>query len=146
MTTHQQLYITTDEAPTAARTRQQDESSPETLKLSLLKFIDKLWEGVVDRFKHNNNLADSTTCWSEAPAESIFSTWQFVIDHRASLTTLHTEALCRIIRDGPKPATKSAEILMSRAANNWDAQCGLRFTTRNWQAGFTSQIVEKLMK
>ena len=74
------------------------------------------------------------------------STWQFVIDHRPSLTTLHTEGLCRIIRDGPQPATEDVENLMSKASANWSAQCGLRFTTKEWRPGFTSKIVEKLMK
>ena len=74
MTKNQRLYINTNEDPSDACTRQQDDSaSVEVLGMSLLKFIDKLWEGVVESFKHNDT-TNSISCWytwSEAPAESI---------------------------------------------------------------------------
>ena len=89
---------------------------------------------------------DERTSWSEAPAESIFSTWQFVIDHRPSLTTKHVEDMCRVIRDGPKASSKEAEVLMELACKNSGASCGLRFITQNWQPGTTSKIVEKYLK
>ena len=131
------------EAPTLPRTRNEEsKASFENASATLNCYIISLWKGIHDRFKYMDLTGE--TCWSEAPAESVFSTWQYIIDHRPSLTVKHTESICRIIRDGPNPASSSAEILMQHASGKWKSEHGMRFTTQNWQPGFVSNIVEKL--
>lgn len=145
MTKHSHLYEITEE-PTNPRTRAEDNAaSVDVIIPAFYNFIDELWKGIQKRFKSMGDISGNTS-WSEAPAESVFSTWQFIIDHRQSLTVKHTEALCRIIRDGPQPATRAAEQLLAQASSHWGRDGNLRFTTKEWYPGVVSNIVQRLQK
>ena len=46
-------------------------------------YINKLWEGIEERPTHFDS--DSTTSWSEAPAERIFSILQTTVEHKNAI-------------------------------------------------------------
>jgi len=102
-------------------------------------FIEKFWDGVSDRMKFFD--LDGVLSWPEAPAKSMFSIWQHVVDHRFQLTNSHTEALVRLTLSGPKPGTKAACEFMEESSKSWPSSQGLKFTTNDWQKGSVSKLV-----
>ena len=123
-------------------TRRESRTNIESLVTMLNFFIDKLWEGITARFIHSDLEANS--CWSEAPAESIFSVYKLAITGRQSLTLSHITSLCRLITDGPNPGTVAAENLITKAAAKYQAYKGLNFQTKNWQMRFISKLISQL--
>ena len=99
--------------------------------------MDTLFDEIKTRFTHSD--LDGSTTWSEAPAESIFSVLKQTITGREYLTLDHASSICRIVVNGPKPATEEAEHLMERAADNYKSRFSrneLEFTTKYWQMRF----------
>ena len=43
-------------------------------------YVEALWKGVASRLKHFDG--DGSTCWSEAPAEGIFSILDYIVGTR----------------------------------------------------------------
>ena len=84
---------------------------------------------------------DGSTCWSEAPAEGIFSILAHIVEHRPSLTPRHLAKISRIVKEGPAPGTKKAEALTKKALRRWPSQHGRRFTTNSFMHGITSSTV-----
>lgn len=107
-------------------------------------YIGILWAEIADRFVQFD--LTGSTCWSEAPAESVFSTWGTILDHRQSLSVKHAEMLCRVVRDGPKTATRESEIFMTKISSKYKDGFGLRFATKDWQPGFISNVVQKIQE
>ena len=108
----------------------------------LKNYVDILFAEIADRMEHSDK--DGTTAWSEAPAESIFSVFKMVLQGRQSLSVGHTVALCRLVTNGPDPATVEAEELMKTAADEYPARNGLEFTTQSWQIRFISKLISQL--
>ena len=88
-------------------------------------FINEFWKQISIRLEYTNT-TDKSTSFSEAPAESFFSTWQFIVDHRPSLTIQHVIALCRIILEGPDAGTDVSHDLVKKAMEKWDSQSSWR--------------------
>ena len=110
-------------------------------------YIIKLFSEIQDRLNYCD--FGGTTAWSEAPAEGIFSIWKQVITGRESLKVVHTEALCRIMHDGPYPSTNAAEELMMSASTKWPAEKGtatttVEFTTKDWRVRFVQKVISQL--
>ena len=107
----------------------------------LHQYIDLLFVEIQDRLYNHTDL-DGDTCWSEAPAESIFSVFKMCLSGRQSLTLSHTESLCRLITNGPPAATEEAEQLIDKAAK----RKGIEFTTQNWQIRFIPKLICQIKK
>ena len=105
----------------------------------LAKFISSEWDGIKNRLDDCDLQGNSS--WSEAIAESMFSVWSDVVHHRASLTVKNTEALCRLVSDGPAAGTKAAENLAKMALSD---ERRIQFTTKEWQRGIVSKIVANI--
>ena len=54
--------------------------------------------------------------------------------------------LCRVVKDGHKGATKESGTFMSNVCSNYKDGLGLRFTTQNWQPGFSSNVLQKIQQ
>ena len=132
------------EAPGIPRTRGETitQKTVKDTTAMIKQYIGILWAEIADRFTQFQ--LTGSTCWSEAPAESVFSTWGTILDHRQSLSVKHAEMLCRVVKDGPKAATKESETFMSNVCSKYKDGLGLRFTTQNWQPGFISNVIQKI--
>ena len=75
---------------------------------------------------------DGTICWSEAPSEGIFSILGYIVEHKPMLTVKHMLELSRVVKEGPRPGTKSAVKLTKRALNGLPSSKGYRFTTNTY--------------
>ena len=56
------------------------------------------------------------------PAEGIFSILGFIIENKPGLSIKHMFELCRIVKEGPAPATKAA-VNISTGAYILSLQC-----------------------
>ena len=75
------------------------------------------------------------TSFSEAPAESIFSSWDRFQTGRESLK--HDNIVAMI----PPAASKAAFKISDRALELWPSKRGERFTTHKWFTGATSRRI-----
>ena len=105
-------------------------------------FIEKFWECVAKRMEHTDTECDITS-FSEAPAESFFSKWEFVTNHRPSLKPSNVISLCRIMLEGPVPGTVVSHDLTRKALTLWEGHLGERFTTQKWDGISVSKTVRK---
>ena len=123
-------------------TRRESQTSCERLVMMVNSFIDHLWDGIKSRFPHCD--MEGRSCWSEAPAESIFSVYKMAMTGRQSLTVDNTVSLCRLFYNGPKAATAAGEDLINKAAEKWKAKKGMQFQTEHWQIRFVSKLISQL--
>ena len=79
-----------------------------------------LWEGISKRLDFCDK--GGTTTWSEAPAEGIFSTLSYIIENKPGLSVEHMFQLCRIVKEGPVPATKATDNISKKTIEQWQAQ------------------------
>ena len=102
---------TLSDATGAPRTRGEEvtETSVTDTVTMITNYISRLWAEISERLQDSD--LDGTTCWSEAPAESVFITRGLKLDHRPSLSVSHAEMLCRLVRDGPKVGTKESDCI-----------------------------------
>ena len=128
------------------RTRGQASLTFEGLAEVVYKFIDEFWLQVEMRLSHTN-VSDSLVCFSEAPAESFFSVWQTVIDHRPNLSFGKTAALVRIIQEGPAPGTVNSHDLVKKALQlHMPSHLGERYVTEQWEPPMVCKEVAKQMR
>ena len=106
-----------------AITRNEARCNIDDMTSHLKNYVNVLFAEIAERMNYCDS--DGTTCWSEAPAESIFSVFKMVIHGRESLTLKHTVALCRVITNGPAPATIEADTLN----NNTDGLHGMAWNS-----------------
>ena len=76
-------------------------------------YVESLWEGISKRLDFCDK--GGTTTWSEAPAEGIFSILSYIIENKPGLSVEHMFQLCRIVKEGPAPATKAAVNISKKA-------------------------------
>ena len=81
------------------------------------KYVHSLWHNISKRLPFFDK--EGTTNWSEAPAEGIFSVLDYIIEHKPSLSVANMISICRIVKEGPAPGTKSATLLTKRAIDSW---------------------------
>ena len=124
------------------RTRNELSTNLDGLVSMCHSYIDLLFEKIKSRMEYSD--LDGPSSWSEAPAESIFSAYKAALDGRKALSVKNTVSICRLMHDGPRPATVKAEQLVNKAAEMWKARGGLRFTTNDWQVRFISKLICKL--
>ena len=106
--------------------------------------MNLLWKGIEKRLNYFDK--DGSTCWSEAPAEGIFSILAYITENRASLTPSHLTKICRVVKEGPNPGTLKAAALTKRALEKWPSEHGSRFTSNSYMPGMTSSTVADVMK
>ena len=138
------LYNFMKEEDRPTRSRSESSFTP-TIYIDIFK-INSLWSGVKERFNHFD--IDGSTCWSEAPAEAVFSILDYIVNHKRSLTFEHMIQLCRVIREGPSPGTIKAQNLTKLALSKWPFQKStgnVRFATSNFIHGITSNDVSNAM-
>ena len=117
-----------------------------SLLISLKYYINSLWSGVKERFNHFD--IDGSSCWSEAPAEAVFSILDYIVNYKRSLTFEHMIQLCRVIKEGPSPGTIKAQNLTKLALSKWPFQKStgnVRFATSKFIHGITSNAVSNAM-
>ena len=137
---HSFLSVTELQNP-RPRTRGQRQTSLNDLSNMVSTFIDKFWSCVEARMVHTNTDCELTS-FSEAPAETFFSKWQFVIDHRPSLLVKHVIGLCRIMLEGPDPGTQVSHDITRKALTLWDSHLGERYTTKEWTGGISKGVAD----
>ena len=125
------------------RTRSESSFSKGHIIDWIKEYVHLLWTGIQERLKYFDK--DGTTCWSEAPAEGVFSILGYIVEQRASLTVNHMTKLCRVVKEGPPPGTKKASDLAKRAMCKWPSLHGSRFTTNSYMHGITSSTVSTAM-
>ena len=83
------------------------------------------------------NFSNSPCAFSEAPAESIFSTYTWMTGARESMTIDHAVALTRIAYHGPPVATPEARALAEEAilVEQYASIYGPRICTHMWFKG-----------
>ena len=80
-----------------------------------------LWEGISKRLNFRDK--GGTTTQSEAPAEGFFfSTLSYIIENKPGLSVEHMFQLCRIVKEGPVPATKATDNISKKTIEQWQAQ------------------------
>ena len=126
------------------RTRGQRNETFDDISNVVSQFIDNFWDCVHTRMIFTNTECEVTS-FSEAPAESFFSKWQFIIDHRPSLSVENIISLCRIMLEGPDPSTEMSHDLTKKALTLWEGKKGKgeRFTTQEWSGIGVSKTVSK---
>ena len=77
----------------AERIRSESQFYRQDVVVWMRKYVDILWKGIDESLKYFDK--DGSTCWSEAPAEGIFSILAYITENRASLTPSHLSKLCR---------------------------------------------------
>ena len=126
------------------RTRAKKAFNSAEAKDIVSKYIDDLWDEIADRLFDDT---DGTTRWSEAPSETIFSTLEYVVEDKPSLTYENSVALCRIVKEAPPPGTNQASKITVSALDCWknESKSGGagHFTTNNWMLGTVSETVSR---
>ena len=84
-----------------------------------------LWRAIKKRVA-NTDFSVSPCAFSEAPAESIFSTYGRVTEGRESMTITNAVALTRFACHGPPVATPEAKALSEEALESYDSLYGAR--------------------
>ena len=79
-------------------------------KTACESYISGLWRAVADRVKYTD-LSECSCCYTEAPAEGIFSIYDRIISGREKLSIDNAVALTRVSIHGPPPATKDSEAI-----------------------------------
>ena len=126
------------------RTRGEKAVGKKSILAWLRKYIDGLWKGISERLCFFDK--DGTTNWSEAPAEGVFSILSYIIEHKPSLSVEHMIMLCRIVKEGPSPATKPAVAITKRALGNWQSSSSNakgHFVSQKYMIRMTSPTVQK---
>ena len=106
-------------------------------------YIKLLWKSIRKRVA-KTDFSNSPCAFSEAPAESIFSTYAWVTGARESMTIDHAVALTRIACHGPPVATPEARALAEEAIEHYASIYGPRFCTHMWFKGATSKVIRKI--
>ena len=91
------------------------EEESESVKL----FISNFWDGVQSRLEYAD-LDAGATCYSEAPAEGVFSVIENILNGRECLDLDSLEALKRIALEGPGVSTIEGYNLSKEALKLWD--------------------------
>lgn len=84
--------------------------------------------------------------YSEAPAETFFSEYKFITDHRPSLGFEMVVALIRIRSEGPGAGTVESHDLVKSALKNSSSHLGERFTTAKWNQSRVAVTVKKRLE
>lgn len=129
---------------TTVRTRGASAITFDTLVDVLRSFINSFWFQVDERLKCTELGKDFIT-YSEAPAESFFSEWKFITDHRPSLGFDMIVALIRIRTEGPGVGTQESHDLVRKALRLSKSHLGERFTTQNWHKGRVPLYVQNVL-
>ena len=107
------------------------------------KYVDKLWKGIQERLAYFDK--DGSTCWSEAPAEGIFSILQTIVDHKTAIQLKNLTKLCRIIKEDPKPGSKHAEDITTLSMSKRPSKWGPKFRTNSFMRRTTSTTVSNIL-
>ena len=102
------------------------------------RFTDDFWLCVRKRTALTH-LSSTTACFSEAPAEGVFSVVERVMEGRECLGLDVVEALTRIALQGPGVATDAAYTLSASALKK--RPTGERYTTDQWMKGMKSKAL-----
>ena len=108
-------------------------------------FIVRFWEGIQSRLDHGG-LSPGVTSYSEAPAEGIFSIIESVLNGRERLSVELTEALTRIVLEGPGVATMDGYNLSKDTLKMWKSKYGERFTTEKWMKGMKDKAMVEIQE
>ena len=112
-------YICKEEArPT--RTRREGGTNKKSILATLESYVLSLWDGISKRLQYCD--LDGTTNWSEAPAEGVFSILGFIIENKPGLSIKLMFELCRIVKEGPAPATKAAVNISKNGVKKWQGK------------------------
>ena len=140
LNTHSNIYLYSENDRNTNRTRQYANFKAEDLIAVFTSYINTLWSCIAERLTHFDH--EGLTCWSEAPAEAVFSVLDYIIDHKRSLSDQHMVMLCRVIREGPSPGTIKAKNLTQCALSKWLTNEGqVRFAAASYMYGITSTTV-----
>ena len=106
-------------------------------------YIKLLWSAIRKRVTVTD-FSLSPCAYSEAPAESIFSTYARVTEGRESLTIANAVALTRVACHGPPIATSEARHFADEVFKNSPSGYGSRFCTHLWFKGAKSKVMKKI--
>ena len=112
--------------------------------VSVNNFIRNFWGGIQKRLKYTD-LDQGSTCFSEAPAEGVFSVIEKVIQGRESFGINLIKALTRISLEGPGVATNDGYDLSKEALGLWGGK-GERFTTATWVSGLKQKAMVEIQE
>ena len=128
------------------KTRAKQSFTPDKAREILNKYVNDLWVEIEKRLLNDT---EGTTRWSEASSESIFSTLEYVVEDKPSLTYAHSVAMCRIVKEAPSPGTATADKITVAAFESWreESKSGNvgYFTTNDWMLGTVSDTVAKAL-
>ena len=130
---------------TTSRTRGTSAITFQTIVSVLRCFIHRFWFEVDKRLAHTELGKDYIT-YSEAPAETFFSEYKFITDHRPSLGFEMVIALIRIRSEGPGAGTNESHDLVKSALKNHQSHLGERYITRNWYPTKVGVAVKKRLE
>ena len=138
------LYDTKEDRR-GTRTRSEASFSPKTAMKTMKDYIEELSNGIADRLKFFDR--HGPTAWSEAPAEGVFSILGRIVETKPSLKVSHITKLCRVVREGPSPASKDAINITKTSIDKWPGKFGrgTRFTTNKYIKGMTSSTVASVL-
>ena len=108
-------------------------------------YILLLWKAIRKRVAETD-FSVSPCSFSEAPAESIFSTYGRVTKGRESMTITNAVGLTRIACHGPPipMATPDAKAFCEQALEDFPSSLGLRFCTHMWHKEATSKVMKRV--
>ena len=132
----------------SAVTRREKKLTFDVLYGVISSFIVKFWVNVESRLSYTD-IDCNLTSFSEAPAESFFSKWAFITDHRPSLKPVNVVSLCRVMLDGPDPGTQDSHDLTKRATERWSSKYKTDrelFVTKTWDGKCVSNKVGQIQK
>ena len=117
-----------------------------TAKSNVVSYINKLWVSIDSRLEYTD--ASFCSSFSDAPAESVFSIYENVINGRETLSVKRATSLVRLFMEGPGEATIASLDLSKRSLkrHSSESHLGERFCGRNWMPGVTSKSVLNIQK
>ena len=130
------IFFQSNEATRPTRTRGEASFDDQSAIKCVRNYVDLLWKEIDERLVYFDK--DGSTNWSEAPAEGIFSIIDHIIEYKPSLSVQNMIRLCRIVKEGPPPGSRTATLTTRNCFENWpsgtDRTRG-NFITREYNHG-----------
>lgn len=117
------------------------EEESESVKLFIIRF----WDAIDRRLKFTD-LDAGATCYSEAPAEGVFSVIERILNDRENINLDALESQTRVSLEGPGVATMDGYNLSKEALKLWDKGKGERFTTEHWIPGLKQKSMIQIQE
>ena len=143
------IFFQSNEATRPTRTRGEASFDDQSAIKCVRNYVDLLWKEIDERLVYFDK--DGSTNLSEAPAEGIFSIIDHIIEYKPSLSVQNMIRLCRIVKEGPRPGSRTATLTTRNCFENWPSDTDRtrgNFITReyNHRLRITSPTVTKCNK